>query len=110
MSANAPAIPERPGAVAAQETAVGSCFDRGHTIRTSTRANESESTGAQSQVLTAGGGGRAGGLGQWYSAFSLFVYPQSCWSIIQVIQTKTPWPLVRKRTIPTERPPLVDEI
>jgi hypothetical protein len=28
------------------------------------------------------------------------------------VQTKrqTPWPLVRKRTIPTERPPLVDEI
>jgi hypothetical protein len=26
-------------------------------------------------------------------------------------QTKqTPWPLVRKRTIPTERPPLVNEI
>jgi hypothetical protein len=26
-------------------------------------------------------------------------------------QTKqTPWPLVRERTIPTERPPLVDEI
>jgi hypothetical protein len=25
-------------------------------------------------------------------------------------QTKTPWPLVRKRTIPTERPPLVGEI
>jgi hypothetical protein len=23
---------------------------------------------------------------------------------------KTPWPLVRKRTIPTERPPHVDEI
>jgi hypothetical protein len=23
---------------------------------------------------------------------------------------KTPWPIVRKRTIPTERPPLVDEI
>jgi hypothetical protein len=23
---------------------------------------------------------------------------------------KTPWPLVRKRTIPTDRPPLVDEI
>jgi hypothetical protein len=22
----------------------------------------------------------------------------------------TPWPLIRKRTIPTERPPLVDEI
>jgi hypothetical protein len=28
----------------------------------------------------------------------------------QTLQTKTPWPLVRKRTIPTERPPLVDEI
>jgi hypothetical protein len=25
-------------------------------------------------------------------------------------QTKTPWPLVRERTVPTERPPLVDEI
>jgi hypothetical protein len=25
-------------------------------------------------------------------------------------QKKTPWPLVRKRTIPTERPPPVDEI
>jgi hypothetical protein len=25
-------------------------------------------------------------------------------------QKKTPWPLVRKRTLPTERPPLVDEI
>jgi hypothetical protein len=24
--------------------------------------------------------------------------------------TQTPWPLVRERTIPTERPPLVDEI
>jgi hypothetical protein len=23
---------------------------------------------------------------------------------------QTPWPLVRKRTVPTERPPLVDEI
>jgi hypothetical protein len=23
---------------------------------------------------------------------------------------KTPWPLVRKRTIPTERPPLVGEV
>jgi hypothetical protein len=30
---------------------------------------------------------------------------------IQDKQTKqTPWPLVRERTIPTERPPLVDEI
>jgi hypothetical protein len=26
------------------------------------------------------------------------------------INKQTPWPLVRERTIPTERPPLVDEI
>jgi hypothetical protein len=26
------------------------------------------------------------------------------------LQKKTPWPFVRKRTIPTERPPLVGEI
>jgi hypothetical protein len=25
-------------------------------------------------------------------------------------EKKTPWPLVRERTIPTEQPPLVDEI
>jgi hypothetical protein len=25
-------------------------------------------------------------------------------------EKETPWPLVRKRTIPTDRPPLVDEI
>jgi hypothetical protein len=28
----------------------------------------------------------------------------------KVDRKKTPWPLVRERTIPTERPPLVDEI
>jgi hypothetical protein len=27
-----------------------------------------------------------------------------------LIKKKTLWPLVRERTIPTERPPLVDEI
>jgi hypothetical protein len=27
-----------------------------------------------------------------------------------VLVKQTPWPLVRKRTIPTDRPPLVDEI
>jgi hypothetical protein len=26
------------------------------------------------------------------------------------IYKETPWPLVRERTIPTDRPPLVDEI
>jgi hypothetical protein len=30
--------------------------------------------------------------------------------IYLTINKQTPWPLVRKRTIPTERPPLVDEI
>jgi hypothetical protein len=30
---------------------------------------------------------------------------------VHIVDTKqTPWPLVRKRTIPTDRPPLVDEI
>jgi hypothetical protein len=29
---------------------------------------------------------------------------------IKVLNKQTPWPLVRERTIPTERPPLVDEI
>jgi hypothetical protein len=28
----------------------------------------------------------------------------------QTNKKKTPWPLVRERTIPTDRPPLVDEI
>jgi hypothetical protein len=28
----------------------------------------------------------------------------------QTNKQQTPWPLVRERTIPTERPPLVDEI
>jgi hypothetical protein len=33
-------------------------------------------------------------------------------NIIGVASTtkQTPWPLVRERTIPTDRPPLVDEI
>jgi hypothetical protein len=30
--------------------------------------------------------------------------------LLQTKQKQTPWPLVRERTIPTERPPLVDEI
>jgi hypothetical protein len=29
---------------------------------------------------------------------------------MEKLVTKTPWPLFRKRTIQTERPPLVDEI
>jgi hypothetical protein len=30
--------------------------------------------------------------------------------ICPVFPERTPWPLARERTIPTERPPLVDEI
>jgi hypothetical protein len=29
---------------------------------------------------------------------------------MSLVTKRSPWPLVRKRTIPTERPPLVDEI
>jgi hypothetical protein len=36
----------------------------------------------------------------WGSIFLQSVY----------LKTKTPWSLVRERTIPTERPPLVEEI
>jgi hypothetical protein len=32
------------------------------------------------------------------------------WWKMKPKQEQTPWPLVRKRTIPTNRPPLVDEI
>jgi hypothetical protein len=32
------------------------------------------------------------------------------WTDLDPNKQKTPWPLVRERTIPTERPPLVDEI
>jgi hypothetical protein len=28
----------------------------------------------------------------------------------RIKEKRTPWPVVRKRTIPTERPPLVDEV
>jgi hypothetical protein len=31
-------------------------------------------------------------------------------STLAINKKETPWPLVRKRTIPTERPPLVSEI
>jgi hypothetical protein len=31
-------------------------------------------------------------------------------SQLKTKKTKTPWPLARKRTTPTERPPLEDEI
>jgi hypothetical protein len=37
--------------------------------------------------------------------FTTFVCPHE-----QTNKKQAPWPLVRERTIPTERPPLVDEI
>jgi hypothetical protein len=40
-----------------------------------------------------------------------YLIMKALWYFITKTQNKqTPWPLVRKRTIPTERPPLVDEI
>jgi hypothetical protein len=38
-----------------------------------------------------------------------FEVPQGATGLLALIK-QTPWPLVRERTIPTERPPLVDEI
>jgi hypothetical protein len=39
----------------------------------------------------------------------LHVIAVKTWNLTTIIK-QTPWPLVRERTIPTERPPLVDEI
>jgi hypothetical protein len=33
-----------------------------------------------------------------------------CAALVLLTCYKTPWPLVRERTIPTDRPPLIDEI
>jgi hypothetical protein len=45
------------------------------------------------------------------SAFLLQILNARPSVITERYKTKqTPWPLVRERTIPTERPPLVDEI
>jgi hypothetical protein len=39
-----------------------------------------------------------------YKGISVFL------DLVQKQKKQTPWSLVRERTIPTERPPLVDEI
>jgi hypothetical protein len=46
-----------------------------------------------------------------FSAFRLFLYIsiQNWCRYCQIINKQTPWPLVRKRTIPTKLPPLVGE-
>jgi hypothetical protein len=36
--------------------------------------------------------------------------PPSCLCIRVSLHKKTPWPLVRKQTMPTERPQLVGEV
>jgi hypothetical protein len=41
---------------------------------------------------------------------SVFTEPHGVTSQKIAFFKQTPWPLVRERTIPTERPPLVDEI
>jgi hypothetical protein len=55
----------------------------------------------------------AGGSNLFQMMFSLMYTVLSyMYSELQVFQLykKTPWLLVRKRTIPTERPPLVGEV
>jgi hypothetical protein len=37
-------------------------------------------------------------------------WPMNALIVIITYEKKTPWPLVRKRNIPIERPPLVSEI
>jgi hypothetical protein len=37
-------------------------------------------------------------------------FPVAYFPTLKMKVIQSPWPLVRKRTIPTERPPLVDEI
>jgi hypothetical protein len=38
------------------------------------------------------------------------IHVTSTFKVKNKINKQTPWPLVRERTIPTDRPPLVDEI
>jgi hypothetical protein len=38
------------------------------------------------------------------------IYVEETYSNYQTQQKRSPWPLVRERTIPAERPPLVDKI
>jgi hypothetical protein len=43
--------------------------------------------------------------GKYYIAFT-----NTSRLLLTEVNKQTPWPLVRERTIPTDRPPLVDEI
>jgi hypothetical protein len=46
----------------------------------------------------------------WENYLVPVIYPSPEILNIRKHKKQTPWPLARKRTIPTERPPLVDEI
>jgi hypothetical protein len=46
----------------------------------------------------------------WSSKLLMWRYLEIMSQIYIQTKKQTPWPLVRERTIPTERPPLVDEI
>jgi hypothetical protein len=51
-------------------------------------------------------------VGEYYGYDVMrYIYSVKWKTVMYVCKVKqTPWPLVRKRTMPTERPPLVDEI
>jgi hypothetical protein len=57
-------------------------------------------------------------LVQWYGVQALVHFSTFTARLVLINKTnkqnkqtkQTPWPLVRERTIPTERPPLVDEM
>jgi hypothetical protein len=49
----------------------------------------------------------------WQWLLNIFGLPSIAICVVSFLMDttkQTPWPLIRKRTIPTERPPLVDEI
>jgi hypothetical protein len=45
-----------------------------------------------------------------FQIFNVMIYMDIFTEITWLPDKQTPWPLVRERTIPTDRPPLVDEI
>jgi hypothetical protein len=50
------------------------------------------------------------GLGQLRNPMTSLGIEPTCSIVPEQTKKQTPWPLVRERTIPTGRPPLVDEI
>jgi hypothetical protein len=62
----------------------------------------------QTGVVSHSGGGGGGTFSPGTLVSFPIIHSPNCSTII--IKQQTPWPLVRKRTIPTDRPPLVAEI